>query len=153
MSNLVRIRPIAVSDLPDLAKLDKRVFGHLSYPYFVLRQIFDVHEGEILAAETDDEMVGYSIGIATSTGGLGWMLAIGVDPRYRSQGIGAELLDHSIRLLRGQRIDRLRLTVDKRNSTAVGLYNKIGFRIVDEIDDYLGPNEPRLLLELDLPRS
>jgi ribosomal protein S18 acetylase RimI-like enzyme len=47
-------------------------------------------------------------------------------------------------------VGRVRLTVEGENEAAVGLYRKVGFVLLREVEDYLGPGESRLLLEASL---
>ncbi|KJE22554.1 acetyltransferase [Frankia torreyi] len=144
------IRQVQEKDLAALAALDEMIFGHLAYPYFVLRQIFDVHRGELLVLEQAGGMRGYSVAVRSTTRGLAWFLGLGVEPDSRGRGFGRRLADASLDRLRAQGLDRVRLTVDGENAAAVRLYRRLGFVRLGEIADYLGPDEPRQLLELAL---
>nr|MDT0663603.1 GNAT family N-acetyltransferase [Micromonospora sp. DSM 115978] len=144
------IREVRVEDLATVSELDEIIFGHLAYPYFVLRQMYDTHAGELLLAEENGKSVGYSLAVGTSTPRLGWFLGLGVDPAYRCRGLGSRLAQTSLFVLYSKGIRRVRLSVDAKNVPAVGLYHKLGFELVDEVDDYLGPGEPRQVLELTL---
>lgn len=77
------IRQAQEKDLADLATLDEMIFCHLAYPYFVLRQIFDVHHGELLVLEQAGGLRGYSIAVRSTTRGLAWFLGLGVEPGPR----------------------------------------------------------------------
>ena len=61
-------------------------------------------------------------------------LAISLYKEYRSKGYGAELLRRLLDLLREQGYKRASLSVQKANY-AVRLYEKAGFRTVDENDE------------------
>ena len=150
MGSPFMIRRVGAEDLAALKDLDEIVFGHLAYPYFVLRQIFDSHQGELLVVEESGMLLGYSIAVSTTTPQLGWFLALGVDPAYRCRGLGWRLAHASIALLRDGGVRRIQLSVDGKNVAAVALYRKLGFQVIGDADDYLGPGEPRRLLELTL---
>ena len=150
MASPLVIREACVEDLVAVCELDEIVFGRLAYPYFVLRQIFDTHRGELLVADEDGRLLGYSLAVRTTTAQLGWFLGLGVDPAYRYRGLGARLALASLTVLHNVGISRVLLCVDAKNVSAVGLYHKLGFHLVDEIDDYFGPGEPRQVLELSL---
>jgi ribosomal protein S18 acetylase RimI-like enzyme len=139
-----------VDDLGELSELDSVVFGHLAYPYFVLRQLFDVHRGELLVAERGGRLRGYSLAVRAAVSGHGWFLGIGVEPASRRCGYGTSLARASLDILRQLNVSKVLLSVDSKNVAAVGLYRKLGFRVVAELDDYLGPGEPRHLLELHM---
>lgn len=144
------IRQAQETDLAALAALDRMIFGHLAYPYFVLRQMFDVHRGELLVLDQAGGLRGYSIAVRSTTRGLAWFLGLGVEPESRGRGYGRRLAETSLNRLRAQGLDRVRLTVDGENAAAVRLYLRLGFVRLGEIADYLGPDEPRQVLELAL---
>ncbi|EIV94762.1 GNAT family N-acetyltransferase [Frankia sp. QA3] len=147
------IRQVQEKDLAALTALDEMIFGHLAYPYFVLRQIFDVHRGELLVLEQAGGMCGYSIAVNSTTRGLAWFLGLGVEPDSRGRGFGRRLAGASLDRLRAQGLDRVRLTVDGENVAAVRLYRRLGFVRLGEIADYLGPDEHRQIHELALHGS
>jgi ribosomal protein S18 acetylase RimI-like enzyme len=149
-STAARVRQVEEDDLTELSELDSVVFGNLAYPYFVLRQFFDVHRGELLVAEEDGRLRGYSFAVRASAPGLGWFLGLGVEPTSRRRGYGLALARTSLDILREQQVTKVLLCVHRGNSPAVSLYRKLGFRLADEVEDYLGPGETRQLLELRL---
>lgn len=67
------------------------------------------------------------------------ILSIAVDPQFRGQGIGKELLKHALSDLHRQKRQEVRLEVRPSNSVASGLYEQMGFRRVSEIYDGQGP--------------
>jgi ribosomal protein S18 acetylase RimI-like enzyme len=150
VSRTVRVRLAEADDLDELSELDSVVFGHLAYPYFVLRQLFDVHRGELLVAEQGGRLRGYSLAVRATTSGYGWFLALGVEPASRRCGYGTSLARASLDTLQRHEVKKVLLCVDDKNVAAMGLYRKLGFQVVAELDDYLGPGEPRHLLELCL---
>jgi ribosomal protein S18 acetylase RimI-like enzyme len=147
---LTCIRSVRADDIGALAELDQKIFDDLAYPHFVLRQLYDVHEDDLLVLDDGTALRGYSIGVRGSTPRLGWILGLGVEPIARRRGFAERLAQASFERLRGHDVERVRLTVNEDNAPAVGLYHKLGFRLLRRVDDYLGPGEPRLLLELRL---
>lgn len=144
------IRQAEEGDLQALSALDREIFGRLAYPFFVLRQIFDVHQGELLVLEQSGRLSAYSIAVRSTTPGLAWYLGLGVDPVDRGRGFGRQMAEASLERLRGHGLERVRLTVEGENEAAVRLYQRLGFVRLAEVADYLGPAEPRLVLELVL---
>ena len=148
-ASTARVRQAEADDLGELSDLDVVVFGKLAYPYFVLRQLFDAHRGELLVAEQGGRLRGYSLAVRTTSPGLGWFLGLGVEPGSRRRGYGSALALASLDVLRAQQVAKVLICVDRRNVPAARLYHKLGFRLVEEKADYLGPGEPRRILELD----
>lgn len=60
--------------------------------------------------------------------------AIALDKEFRGKGIGTELMDRMIRLLREAGYQQASLSVQKKNY-AVKMYLKTGFRIISENDE------------------
>ena len=63
-------------------------------------------------------------------------LAISLYKEYRNQGIGTELLERMIALLRNDGYSQVSLSVQKANY-AVGMYRKAGFEVLHETDEEL----------------
>ena len=63
-------------------------------------------------------------------------LAISLYKEYRNQGIGTELLERMIALLRNDGYSQVSLSVQKANY-AVGMYRKAGFEVLQETDEEL----------------
>jgi mycothiol synthase len=53
---------------------------------------------------------------------------MGVDPEYRSQGLGKKVLLAGLTYLKCNHIGRVALTVDEENPAARGLYESVGFK-------------------------
>jgi len=64
-------------------------------------------------------------------------LAIAVVPNARGKGVGGKLLDALVERAREEGFEAISLSVDKRNSGAIALYEHHGFDQVAESDDSL----------------
>jgi ribosomal protein S18 acetylase RimI-like enzyme len=144
----VPIRAAETADLGELSALDRSVFGELAYPYFVLRQLFDVHREFWLVAPAAGELVGYSLGVPSADRSTGWLLGLGVRVEHRRRGYGRALTAASLRRLRAAGVHDVRLTVEPDNQPAVALYLELGFTDHDYRRDYLGRGEDRLIMRL-----
>lgn len=81
------------------------------------------------------------------------IISIATNPARRRKGIARELLHAAIRELQRDRIARLFLEVDEKNTPALGLYRKLGFRQVGQRKGYYGSGKDAssaLVMELDL---
>ncbi len=61
---------------------------------------------------------------------VGHTTQVCVMPGYHGNGIGRQLMEHSIQALRRRRYESLSLTVTSVNTHAVELYEHLGFRTV-----------------------
>jgi ribosomal protein S18 acetylase RimI-like enzyme len=64
-------------------------------------------------------------------------LAIAVVPNARGKGVGSKLLESLMQRAREEGFDAVSLSVDKRNSGAIALYEQHGFETVGESHDSL----------------
>ena len=62
---------------------------------------------------------------------LGYVLNLGVDEVYRSQGIGTALISRAEEYVRGLGGEALDLSVFYFNQKAISLYEKLGYKIID----------------------
>ncbi|WP_430503983.1 N-acetyltransferase family protein [Haloparvum sp. PAK95] len=88
--------------------------------------------GEAEGDENDDEVVGYVFVLPESMGFI-WDSAvlneIYVDPDYRGEGVGDDLMDAALEVAADQDLplDRIVLDVDPENARAKAFYDRYGF--------------------------
>ena len=128
----VRVRRLAYSDLPAVISIERRSFPTpWSLAMFVLE--LSKPSGVCLAAETGDgaerELVGYLICSRYDT--VWHVMNISVDPDRRRRGIASALLDALISRIdevEGQAYAQITLEVRRSNAGAIALYERYGFR-------------------------
>jgi ribosomal-protein-alanine N-acetyltransferase len=142
------LRTVEEHELPDLARLDMEIFAGDAYPYFVLRQLFDVHGDRLKVVDDGSDLCGYVL-VATRQGGnRSWILGLGTRKRCRGLGYGRRLMAEAIRMSAADGVHEIRLSVDPANTAAVQLYESFGFTRDHHHDDYFGPGESRLIMAL-----
>jgi ribosomal protein S18 acetylase RimI-like enzyme len=99
---------------------------------------------EVFFAVLDDKDVGYvGVGIDERYNvehGLktGYINGFGVLPRYRRRGIGTRLLLHALRRLKDKGMTSASLDTEDTNPTrAITLYEKVGFKVLQEYVTYM----------------
>ncbi len=85
-------------------------------------------------AEQGTEMVGACLCFCYPD--LGWVRQLGVEDRWRRQGIGGALLRQSFGAFYRRGFKRVGLGVRAHNETAVHFYEKAGMKIVRQYDQY-----------------
>jgi [ribosomal protein S18]-alanine N-acetyltransferase len=91
--------------------------------------------------------------LARLAAGEAEILTIAVAKSVRRHGIGARLMDETLRHLHGERAQSLFLEVDSANAAAVNLYKRFGFKKVGERPAYYdapGGKTAALVMRLDL---
>jgi mycothiol synthase len=84
-----------------------------------------------------DEIAGVCLCAQHQSGepGYGWVMTLGVRPRWRRRGLGLALLRHAFATFRERGFDRVGLGVDGENTTgAVRLYERAGMHVAHRHD-------------------
>ncbi|PXX63274.1 ribosomal-protein-alanine N-acetyltransferase [Nocardia tenerifensis] len=138
-----------LADLADVAAIEAERFGDQAYPYFVLRQLFDLHGANWLIVEVDGVVLGHVL-VALTPDRRGWLLSLAVSTRSCGRGYGSTLLAEAISLCRQRAMRSVLITVRPTNRTAYDLYRRIGFAWTGYEERYFGAGEPRDVLEYKL---
>ena len=113
-------------------------------------QWFRQFGGYGLLARDGDRPVGYLLGVVT-TGGIGYVHAVAVRRGYRRTGLGRRLWDLFGELARAAGANELHAIARPDNQASIAFHLDIGMT-AQEIRDYGGPGEPRVLFRRYLPR-
>ncbi|MET8243035.1 GNAT family N-acetyltransferase [Streptomyces sp. NPDC005202] len=144
-------RGVTEEDLPELVRVDREAFPDEPYPYFVLRQLFDLHADRLLVLDDGDRLHGYVLFVTTSDGYRSWIVSLGVTRDQRGRGLGRRLMLEVLRRLRAEKVREVRLTVEPANAAAIMLYRSLGFSSDEGVrKDYFGADEDRLIMTLGL---
>ncbi|WP_162958297.1 GNAT family N-acetyltransferase [Nocardia yunnanensis] len=143
--NAPTCRAASRSDLSAIHALEVAEYGDASYPYFALRQLFELDGANWTVAEEAGEVCGYVLA-SLRADRTAWLLAVAVAARCRSRGYGRALLETALAQCRRAHVVLVRLTVDPANATAYRLYKEAGFVLERHEPDYFGPHEPRDVL-------
>ncbi|XUL88013.1 N-acetyltransferase family protein [Streptomyces galilaeus] len=143
------LRSAVEKDIPALASLDADAFPTDPYPYFMFRQLYDIHGDRILVLDDGEKLVGYILFVNTSDGYASWIMSLAVIPYQQGRGLGRRLMVEALRRLRTEHVHQVRLTVEPTNAAAIMLYRSLGFSSEEGVEkDYFGPGEDRLIMTL-----
>lgn len=145
----LRLRQADEADLPELHRLDREVFREHAYPYFTLRQLYDLFHADVFVLDDGRTFHGYVMA-GVNADREGWILGLAIDQRWRGHGLGRRLMAESLRRLRAHGVGAVCLTVEPSNAAAIELYASLGFRRVAERAGYFGPDADRLIMRLPL---
>lgn len=143
------IRPATVADLPAVLDVDRTCFGSapgLAFGPYTLRQFLDLAQDGFLVAIHGEEVVGFAIGAPAADRRSAWVLALGVEPSARRQGVGLALSHGLLERLRRKGAERVSLTVEPGNTAALALYRQLGFKEVETAPDYFGRGQSRVVM-------
>lgn len=146
----LRVRGVGEHDLPELHRLDQEVFREHAYPFFALRQFYDLYQDDLFVLDDGCGFLGYVLAGTRPDRSRSWILGLAIDLRWRGHGLGRRLMAESLRRLRAQDVRQVWLTVEPGNTTAISLYRSLGFTRVADRPDYFGPDGDRLVMMMPL---
>ncbi len=138
---------IAESGLLDLFqvwRLNRACFPKDAYDLITLFNMSIMPDILRLKAVVDGKIVGYVAGEINKRENCGWIITIGVHPKYAGHGIGTALLLAGERNLNAQCI---KLTVRRSNQRAIQLYERCGYTWVNTYRRYYHDGEDGLVME------
>lgn len=145
---LVRLVRPTTAKLIELAAYDREAFGETglrSYDLGVVARAGALYVG----------MVGDTIAASCQLmrmmdePGMFWVLGFYVRPDYQGQGVGRDLLRAVSKEVHRYGGCGLMLTADPDGATALNLYLRFGFKVVEQVADFYGPGEDRFVLRWD----
>ena len=147
------IRVPSKNELGQIYELEKQIFEPMNYPLFVIKQFYDfMRQMMLVAVNEQNEVIGYTLGGMNSEEQIGWILSLATRQNYQGQGIGRSITEEILDVLRSKGAKDIHLTAHPENKPAIQLYNKLGFETVEEVQDYYGDGEPRLVMRLKVSR-
>ncbi len=159
MSPTLRIRPMHLDDLPQVAALEAECFGVEAWPLQTFRDVLAAFaqasptRGSLWVAEDPaaSVLLGYAGVEVSALRGEMDIINIAVDPRRRRQGTGGRLIEWIIRHCRRQGVPLLWLRVRASNQAARRFYHRSGFRIRGRFEGYYqDPDEPAIIMAMDI---
>lgn len=143
----MKISTIREDRLEDLLRLLNRAFEDYLVPLSLdidqLRFLIKVEDVQIDLSSwilDGDRPVGFSlVGLRSNLGRIG---PFGLDPGFRTQGLGTRLLRHSLTILAEAEAESVELEVIRDNLPAFKLYESNGFFVKRELLSYRYPVDP-----------
>lgn len=81
---------------------------------------------------------------------LGYVHFVGVDPRHRGLGLGAEAYRRTFDTLRARGCDRVKAVTSTSNIDSQAFHRAMGFAVSEPVRAYDGPGEDRVILTRSL---
>jgi len=148
VGNIIRVRGAKPYDMTTVLDIEKFCFPD-PYPMSLLSRLYFTNPEGFLVAEVDGKVVGYLIG-TLRWGASGHIMAVGIYPEYRKKGVGTALMVQILDILRMRGARNARLEVRKSNTMAQLFYQKLGFKLGDEIPHYYEDGEAAFVMSRNL---
>ncbi len=116
------------------------------YSWFVFEYFLIFKKGILLVAETNDDIIGYSLGYMENKS-EGHIVSIAVKKAYRNKGIGTILMTNIENELKSRGANLVKLEVSVDNYNARRLYEKLGYKNVKVLPKYYGNRDGILMIK------
>ena len=139
-------------DLKKIFKLELQVFQKDGFSKDVIKELLKISTFffKIEKGYLNKELIGFIIVLkdrADRANIINFLIA----PKYQSNGFGSFLLNYTIkRIKKMTEIKKIVLNVKTNNMTAIDLYKKYNFKIIQEIKNYYHSKENSYLMELNV---
>jgi ribosomal protein S18 acetylase RimI-like enzyme len=143
-NRMYKLVDASLIDLNSLRKLEKVCFPQDAWPLLDLMAVLSFPGVIRIKAIVDGRMVGFIAGDPKLEEGIGWIATVGVLPEYRGRGIGHALIEECEKKMP---LRRIRLSVRVNNTSAIELYEKIGYQRISEWDKYYSDGGNALVME------
>lgn len=141
------VRPLTPTQLAEVLRLNIRCFRNGDN---YTRHTFDylLNEPRTLSyrmVTPTGEMVGFAF-VMVNENNAAHLTTIGVAPEHRRRGIAGRLIEHAESSLRTRGVATLMLEVRVGNISAIDLYRRYGFTVVQRINRYYTNGEDCFLM-------
>ena len=143
------IRECRQSDLPAVRGIEEACYGVAdALPLIALTQYLELCGAGFVVCECESRLAGFAIaGTALEDGELGWILNVAVASGFQGRGIGPTLCERLLGVLSRKGVSRVRATAAPNNARSLKMLQGLGFVIIDDLPDYFGSGQSRLLME------
>lgn len=106
------------------------------YAYFMRLPGYD-RQLDVVAVAADGVIAAYVNGWLEPVNGIGDFGPVGARPAYRRQGLTRAVLLEGLRRMKARGMNRVCVSTGVSNAAAIGLYESVGFKIVNQYLEYV----------------
>jgi ribosomal protein S18 acetylase RimI-like enzyme len=143
-SDSFAVTEASLLDLFSIWRLQRACFPKDSYDLLTLFNMAVSPKMIRLKAIVNGQVIGFVGGERSGEDHSGWIVTLGVHPRYVGRGIGTALLLWAEKALNTRRV---KLTVRRSNARAIALYERCGYKWTNTYRRYYHDGEDGLVME------
>jgi ribosomal-protein-alanine N-acetyltransferase len=136
----ITIEDANIRMLDELYEIEKQSFAEEAFSKEQIGYLLTDYNCISLAAKANGEIVGFIVAMfeLECKQPVGHIMTIDVLPKFRRQGVGEHLMRETEALLKQKGANECRLEVRENNLAALGLYQKLGYKLVSRLENYYG---------------
>lgn len=136
---MLRIRPFSPTDISAVSRVVKYSLGE-KYPPSLYLTVYNLWPEGFLIAELDDEVLGF-VAAVESGANSARVLMLAVMPQHRRKAVGRRLMDALYENCIARGYTTVHLEVRKSNRSAISFYERQGFSVFGEYDNFYSNGE------------
>lgn len=148
----VHFRLADADDLETLVGIESQCFSADKLSRRSMRRWIKAQHGIFLVAEIDAVMAGYALVWCHKGTRLARLYSLAVLPSFRGRGLAMELLKAVERRAAEQGRLFMRLEVASNNTSAISLYERLGYRVFGRYEDYYDDHDSALRMQKTIQR-
>lgn len=130
MNPSLLLRPMIISDIPAVEKIDTAAFGGVWQNSASCIEIAFLQSAIATVVEKNGELVGYQISTGSQMGGH--LARLAVLPSFQSLGVGYALVDQMLSQFEQRGARNVTVNTQHDNEISLSLYQKAGFHLTGE---------------------
>jgi ribosomal protein S18 acetylase RimI-like enzyme len=132
----VEVRELGIDDIAPIYHLGEELFTSELYPYLYrtwdeweVIGLYNTDPEYCLVAEIDGELAGFTLGTIITKSALtyGYILWLGVSPKFQRRGVADKLIDQAIARMIDDGARFMLVDTDPANVAAIKFFNRKGF--------------------------
>lgn len=145
------IKKVTSRDLKKIRELESVVFGKDAFSEKLIKKLIkeNLFFLKLEKSSIKKHLIGFVIVIMDQKDYAN-IINFLINPKYQNKGYGSFLLNQTIlKIKEFDKVKKIILNVNINNSSAIKLYEKFGFRIMQKINNYYHLKDTAYLMELD----
>jgi ribosomal-protein-alanine N-acetyltransferase len=147
---MITYRVANAFDLPVFVSLDKELFPYSPWSASQYKEEFSSPTRHfVVALDAEQSIIGYA-GVFAPGAAEADILTVGVVPEHRGKGVAKALIALITDWAKEQGTTAMMLEVKTDNTDAIGLYDSLGYSILNTRKDYFGAGLDAQVMRLEL---
>lgn len=146
----MNIKKVTSKDLKKIKEIESMVFGKNAFSEKLIKKLIkeNLFFLKLEKSSIKKHLIGFII-VIMDQNDCANIINVLINPKYQNKGYGSFLLNQTIlKIKEFEKVKKIILNVNINNSSAIKLYEKIGFRIIQKINNYYQLRDSAYLMEL-----
>ena len=146
----MNIKKVTSKDLKKIRDIESMVFGKDAFSENLIKKLIkeNLFFLKLEKSNIKKQLIGFVIVISDQKDSAN-IINFLINPKYQNKGYGSFLLNHTIlKIKEFDKVKKIILNVNTNNPSAIKLYEKIGFQIIQKINNYYQLKDSAYLMEL-----